>query len=309
MSSNHNRFSLALAALIAQLATPAALSAQDISTVDVTQLGDFIRWSGVVTSILIVIGAWVLLRLLGSFVAGFSAQFASRRLTMQKIATIAQFLIFILTAVIVTALSFRIDKTVLTLIGGSAAVAIGFAMKDLVASFIAGIIIIMDRPFQVGDRVSFDGFYGDITAIGLRSVRLQTLDDNTITIPNNKFLSDSTSSGNYGALDMQVVIDFHIGVDQDLDRARTIVTEAALSSRYVYLAKPVVVLVTQEIVQNLIAVRLRLKAYVLDTQHEKAFETDITLRCLRAMREAHIEPPRLFHSSAPKEQPPKINPV
>jgi len=275
---------------------PGMVRAQDVAAVDVSELGNFIRWSGVATSTLVIAGAWMLLRLLASFVSGFSAQFASRRLTLQKLATIAQFLVFIATAVIVLALSFRIDKTVLTLIGGTAAVAIGFAMKDLVASFIAGIIIIMDRPFQVGDRVSFDGFYGDITAIGLRSVRLQTLDDNTITIPNSKFLSDITSSGNYGALDMQVVIDFYIGIGEDVDRAREIVNEAALSSRFVYLAKPVVVLVTQEALQSLITVRLRLKAYVLDTKHEKAFETDVTLRALRAMRAASIRSPRLFGS-------------
>lgn len=297
MSGLRGWYLLIAVATIAMLAPPTAALAQAAGDLDVTRLGSFVRWGGVATSVIIIFGAWILLRLLSSFVTGFSAQFAARRLTMHKIATIAQFLIFIVTVIIVFALSFRIDKTVLTLIGGSAAVAIGFAMKDLVASFIAGIIIIMDRPFQVGDRVSFDGIYGDITAIGLRSVRLQTLDDNTVTIPNSKFLSDITSSGNYGALDMQVVIDFHIGIDQDIDRARTIVTEAALSSRYVYLAKPVVVLVTQEIVQSLITVRLRLKAYVLDTQHEKAFETDITLRCLRAMREAQIEPPRLFAGS------------
>lgn len=282
------------AALCMAVFGSSAAYAQDTAQVDVSQLGSFIRWTGVATSLIVIAGAWVLLRLLAGFVSQFGTQFAARRLTMQKIATIAQFLIFIATAAIVLALSFRIDKTVLTLIGGTAAVAIGFAMKDLVASFIAGIIIIMDRPFQVGDRVSFDGFYGDITAIGLRSVRLQTLDDNTITIPNSKFLSDITSSGNYGALDMQVVIDFYIGADQDIDRAREIVNEAALSSRYVFLAKPVVVLVTQQIVQNLVTVRLRLKAYVLDTQHEKAFETDITLRCLRAMRENDINPPQML---------------
>ena len=149
----------------------------------------------------------------------------------------------------------------------------------------------MDRPFQVGDRVSFDGFYGDITAIGLRSVRMQTLDDNTITIPNNKFLSDITSSGNYGALDMQVIVDFLIGANEDVDRAREILNEAALSSRFIYLPKPIVVLVTQVPMQNFVAVRLRLKAYVLDTKHEKAFETDITVRTLRAFREHGISPP------------------
>lgn len=45
-------------------------------------------------------------------------------------------------------------------------------------------------------------------------MRLQTLDDNTVTIPNNKFLNDSTSCGNHRQLDMQVVMDFLIGIDQ-----------------------------------------------------------------------------------------------
>jgi small-conductance mechanosensitive channel len=121
-----------------------AAYAQDAAQVDVSQLGSFIRWTGVATSLIVIAGAWVLLRLLAGAV----------RCALQKIATIAQFLIFIATAAIVLALSFRIDETVRTLIGGTAAVAIGFAMKDLVASFIAGIIIIMDRPFHVGLRRS-----------------------------------------------------------------------------------------------------------------------------------------------------------
>ncbi len=278
-------------ALMAALLLSAAPAAAQDAEIDVAQLGDFIRWTGVVTSLFVLAGAWFLLKLLSGFVNRFSSQYAARRLAMQKVATFAKFFIFIATGVIVIALSFRVDSTLLALIGGTVAVAVGFALKDLVASFVAGIMIIMDRPFQVGDRVSFDGFYGDITAIGLRSVRMQTLDDNTITIPNNKFLSDITSSGNYGALDMQVIVDFLIGANEDVDRAREILNEAALSSRFIYLPKPIVVLVTQVPMQNFVAVRLRLKAYVLDTKHEKAFETDITVRTLRAFREHGISPP------------------
>lgn len=277
--------------LMAALLLSAAPAAAQDAEIDVAQLGDFIRWTGVVTSLFVLAGAWFLLKLLSGFVNRFSSQYAARRLAMQKVATFAKFFIFIATGVIVIALSFRVDSTLLALIGGTVAVAVGFALKDLVASFVAGIMIIMDRPFQVGDRVSFDGFYGDITAIGLRSVRMQTLDDNTITIPNNKFLSDITSSGNYGALDMQVIVDFLIGANEDVDRAREILNEAALSSRFIYLPKPIVVLVTQVPMQNFVAVRLRLKAYVLDTKHEKAFETDITVRTLRAFREQGISPP------------------
>jgi len=120
----------------------------------------------------------------------------------------AHFALYIVAATVCVTLSIRLNPTALTVIGGALAFAIGFAMRDLVAAFIAGIMIMFDRPFQVGDRVSYAGEYGDIIKIGLRSVQMNTLDHNIVTIPNNKILTDVTSSGNYGALEMQVALDF-----------------------------------------------------------------------------------------------------
>ncbi|MEZ4459348.1 MAG: mechanosensitive ion channel [bacterium] len=274
---------------------PTSALAQDPSGEVVTQLGRIIRWGGIFPSILLIVGAYFTLRFIKATVDRLGNQFANQRMLFQKTATILQFGIYIAVTVSVIGLSVQLDDKVLTLIGGTFAVAVGFAIRDLVASFIAGVMVMIDRPFQVGDRVSFGGQYGDITAIGLRSVRMQTLDDNTITVPNNKFLTDITSNGNYGELDMQVVMDFYIGIDQDLVRAREIVTEAALSSRYVYLPKPIVVLVNQVIQDNYVAVRLRAKSYVLDTRYEKAFETDVNLRVMDAFREAKIGPPAILH--------------
>jgi len=289
------------------LAVPTVAYAQDPGGEVVGQLGKIIRWTGVFPSLLLIVGTYFVLRFISSTVERLGNQFANQRMLFQKIATILQFIIYIAVAISVIALSVQLDDKVITLIGGTFALAVGFAIRDLVASFIAGIMVMIDRPFQVGDRVSFGGQYGDITAIGLRSVRMQTLDDNTITIPNNKFLTDIVSSGNYGALDMQIVMDFFVGMDQDIPRAREIVSEAALSSRYVHLPKPVVVLVNQIMQENLIAVRFRLKAYVLDTRYEKAFETDVNLRVMQAFREAGIQPPAILHrtldlqpSSAPQ---------
>ena len=259
------------------------------------QLAHLIRWRGVVVSIGVMIGAWLVLRFVDNFVRTMSETFADRRLLLQKLSTFVRFGVYAITTILVVFLSFHISSEVLAVLGGTAAVAMGFAMKDLVASVVAGVMIIMDRPFQVGDRVSFGGQYGDITNIGLRSVRMVTLDDNVITIPNNKFLTDITSCGNYGALDMQVVIDFHIGVDQNVRQARQIVKEAAVSCRFVFLPKPVVVLVSQEIVENYVALRVRLKAYVLDTKYEKAMVNDITLRVLEAFAESDIHPPAILH--------------
>lgn len=257
------------------------------------QFASLIRWSGVAFSFIIVFIAWLLLRFTQSIVDGISSQFAQRRMLMQKLQSFFQFFIYMSTGITVFMLSFRVDERVLALIGGTLAVSVGFALKDLTASFIAGLTIMIDRPFQVGDRVTFEGHYGDIIAIGLRSVRMQTLNDDIITIPNNKFLNKVAMSGNYGALDMQVVIPFYIGMDQDINTARDIIQEAASSSRYIHLPKPVVVLVKQTITDNYLAIQLTCKAYVVDIKVEKLFETDITLRVMEEFKKTNISPPSI----------------
>jgi small-conductance mechanosensitive channel len=296
--------------LAAQLLLSAAAQAQDATDEEiVTQIAKSIRWGGVATSLFVIAGAWIAVRFFNNFIENLGDRFTARRMLFQKIGTIVQFFVYIGTIATVIALSIRIDNRVLALLGGTAAVAFGFAIRDLVASFIAGIMIMIDQPFQVGDRVTFGGEYGDITAIGLRSVRMQTLDDSTVTIPNNKFLTDITSCGNYGALDMQVVMDFSIGLDQDLDVAREVVTEAGLTSRYVHLPKPVVVLVNQVIKENYVAVRLRLKAYVLDTKYENAFQPDVNLRVMRAFEERGIAPPAILHRTLQNSGPAELQPA
>ena len=136
-----------------------------------------------------------------------------------------------------------------------------------------------------------------------------TLGDSIVTIPNNMFLNQVTISGNYGELDMQVAVDFLIGIDQDADRARSIVREAGVTSRYVHLPKPVVVRVAQVVEEGYFAIRIRLKAYVLDTQLEKPYETDVTLRVLDAFREASILPPAILYRSMEEADSPPLQAV
>ncbi|MCG3865840.1 MULTISPECIES: mechanosensitive ion channel domain-containing protein [unclassified Photobacterium] len=262
------------------------------------QFASLIRWSGVLFSALTVCAAWILLRFIQSIVDGISSQFAQRRMLLQKLQSFFQFFIYMSTGIAVFMMSFRVDDRILALIGGTIAVSVGFALKDLAASFIAGLTVMIDRPFQVGDRVTFEGNYGDIITIGLRSVRMRTLNDDIITIPNNKFLSEVTVSGNYGALDMQVVIPFYISMDQDIRLARDLIQEAASSSRYIHLPKPVTVLVKQTITDNYLAIMLTCKAYVVDTKYEKLFETDITLRVMEEFARNGIKPPAIALKSA-----------
>ncbi len=279
--------------LIAVMTPQFAVAEESVNAESFQQIASLVRWSGVFFSILIIAATWLLLKFMNSVVDTVGSQFAQYRMLLQKLQSFLQFFIYMTAGVVVFILSFRINDHILALIGGTLAVSVGFALKDLAASFIAGLTVMIDRPFQVGDRVTFEGHYGDIITIGLRSVRMRTLSDDIITIPNNKFLNEVAVSGNYGALDMQVVIPFYVGIDEDIVLARDLIQEAASSSRYIHLPKPVTVLVKQTITDNYLAVQLTCKAYVVDTTYEKLFETDITLRVMTEFRQHGIKPPKI----------------
>lgn len=265
-----------------------------VKEINVTQI---VKVSGVVWAALVIAATWFAVRLLTGLFERLGNRFTHRRLQFNQIATLSRFVVYLAGISLAIGLAVNLSREVILALTGTAAVTIGFALKDLAASILAGIIIIVDRPFQVGDRVTFGGAYGEIAAIGLRSVRLVTLDDNVVTIPNNKFLTDMVSSGNWGALDMLIQMDFYVGVDQEIALAKQLVEECLTSNRYVYLKKPWVVLVNQVLEGQYFAVRLRAKAYVLDVQYEKAFETDVTERVLEAFRARGIGPPAVLHRS------------
>jgi small-conductance mechanosensitive channel len=265
-----------------------------------TNLFDVIRVGGIASAILLLVATYALIRFITSALQGVGLRWLDKRLLINQIATLIRFALWLTGLAAAIALSVNLKREVLLAIGGTAAVTIGFALKDLTASILAGVMIIIDRPFQVGDRVSFGGVYGEISSIGLRSVRLVTLDDNVVTIPNNKFLTELVSSGNWGALDMMIQMDFFVGVDQDVALAESLVGDALTSCRYAYVKKPWVVLVNQVREENMMAVRLRAKAYVLDVQYEKAFESDVTKRVLAAFRKHRILPPAVLHRELPR---------
>lgn len=217
----------------------------------------------------------------------------SRRFQVLQVSTLLSFTLFIVGTLALVLGVLNPPREFLLAAGGSIAVALGFALKDIVASLVAGVMLLFDRPFRVGDRVSFNGVYGDIVSIGLRAVRLQTLDDSLVTIPNSRFITDVVASGNAGALDMMVVTDFHLALDADIDAAQAIVEEVIVTSRYAYLRKPVAFTIEEVAVAERLAIRLRAKAYVFDLPYEQAFRSEITTRVARLFRERDIpRPPR-----------------
>lgn len=220
--------------------------------------------------------------------------FPGNRLIILQFTTIFSFFIYIGGSLFLFYAILRPPKELLLAVGGSAAVAIGFSLKDLVGSVIAGVVVLFDRPFQVGDRVRFADVYGDIVSIGLRATRLRTLDDSIVTVPNARFFTDIVSSGNAGELDMMVEVPFYIDLEANAGKARDLAYEAVVTSRYVYLRKPAKIVLSEEQIAGRLAIKLLVKAYVLDVSLEKAFQTDLVLRISRTFNKYGIKRPALL---------------
>ncbi|MBS1983528.1 MAG: mechanosensitive ion channel [Bdellovibrionales bacterium] len=235
----------------------------------------------------------VVARVVANFGTKVHGRYPSKRLLIAQVVTVLSFLIYILGGGYIFFGVVNPPKALLLTVSGTLAVALGLSMKDLVASVVAGLILIFDRPFQVGDRVTYDGMYGEVATIGLRAVRLVTLDDSTITIPNNRFLSDAVTSGNSGALDMMIEVDFHVDLASNLREVSEILYETAATSRYVFLKKPVNVVMTELAIANRIAMQARLKCYVIDVRFEKTLQTDLLVRGNEALIKAGVSRPTL----------------
>jgi small-conductance mechanosensitive channel len=261
---------------------------------DISQLSEAAQLFEIWRIALLLAGIGMLVLIAGAlnrFAARASERFPSHRLLFLQIVTTINFCVYIFGGAFLVYVSLSPAKELLLALGGGAAVAIGLSLKDLVSSLVAGLTLLFDRPFLVGDRVQFGDVYGEIKSIGLRSVKLVTLDDSLVTIPNSRFISDVVSSGNAGALDMMIVIPFHVALDADIELARRLIYEAVVTSRFVYLAKPVKVVASEIVIGYSLALKLSAKAYVLDVQYEKDFQTDVVTRVSASLLKHRIKRP------------------
>ncbi len=182
----------------------------------------------------------------------------------------------------------------------SAGIAVGFASQDILKNIFGGIIILFDRPFQIGDKVEVGKYYGEVTHIGLRTVRIVTPDDSLVSIPNSEIVSTSVSNANAGENNCQVATEFYLPPHVDLIKAKKIAHRAAAVSRYVYLNKPIAIVLKNEIHEGRSWLKMRLKAYVLDLKYEFAFSTELTEIVMSAyLKEGVVSAEDLFFAKAP----------
>ena len=116
--------------------------------------------------------------------------------------------------------------TALATIGAAATLAIGFAMQDVIANFVAGIFIFTDKPFRIGDWIEWDGNSGVVEDISLRVSRVRTFDNELLTVPNSQ-LTDGVIKNPVAKDKLRLQVLFGIGYDDDIDGATDIILEEA----------------------------------------------------------------------------------
>ena len=172
--------------------------------------------------------------------------------------------------------------------GASIGVAIGFAAQDILKNIFGGFVILIDRPFKVGDKIEVGDVYGEVLDMSLRSTRIQTADDSLVTVPNGELMNQSISNANSGETNCQVVAEIYLPITINTEEVRKIALEAAKVAKYIYLTKPVVVLFFNEIQHDKLCYKMRLKAYVMDIRYEFAFKSEMTETVTRELLKAGV---------------------
>ncbi|MFT4889374.1 MAG: small conductance mechanosensitive channel [Halobacteriales archaeon] len=181
-------------------------------------------------TVVLFVVVFVLIYLLGTYFAPRAVRAGlERRGFDETLVGLAVSTTTVVTAVVAVALAatiagFGVVLAAFATLAGALALAVGFAAQDLVANFVAGVFIIQDEPFEVGDWIEWNGNAAVVREIQLRVTKLDTFDNELVTVPNSTLVN--TAVTNPVANDtLRLAYDFGIGYGDDIENARTAILE------------------------------------------------------------------------------------
>lgn len=187
---------------------------------------------------------------------------------------------------------------------GVAGLALGFAAKDTLANFIAGMTILWDRPFRVGDRVEIDDEYGQVKRITLRSTRIHTNRNLVVIIPNQSVLNNKIVNHTMQAA-TRVDVDFGIAYQEDIDEVRRLILALTEGDDRIR-ARPAPDVVVTELAES--SVNLALRFWIRNPHSEIPLDNEYRERVKKALDGAGIEIPFPKRSVYVEQVPEKAGP-
>ncbi len=192
-------------------------------------------------------------------------------------------------ALIIVLDHFGQDVSSLVVSLGVGSLAIALAAQDTLANMIAGFVIMLDRPFRVGDRIQLpSGEVGDVYEIGIRSTKILDFDNNLIVSPNADLIKGRVVNYSYPEQVIRVVVEVGVAYGTELDRAKLIMTSLAKQHPDVLQDPPPEVFVVALADSS---VNLRLVARTDDFRKKFRVETTLREQLYNAFRAEGIEIP------------------
>jgi small-conductance mechanosensitive channel len=183
-----------------------------------------------VTTVVLFVVVFVIIYLLGKYFVTRAVDRSLRHRDFDEtlvglaVSTTVVVVAVVAVALAATVAGFGVVLAAFATLAGALALAVGFAAQDLIANFVAGVFIIQDEPFTVGDWIEWDGNSGVVRDIELRVTKLDTFDNQMVTVPNSD-LANAAVINNVENDQRRVSVDFGIGYDDDIDQARDAITD------------------------------------------------------------------------------------
>lgn len=194
------------------------------------------------------------------------------------------FIISILLAIV----SMGIDLTNLAFIAGALSVGIGFGLQDVIKNLVAGIIILLERPFRVGDWVIMNGEEGKIKQINIRSTEMETFKRTSVIVPNATLLSSSVTNLTHGDNMARQTVKVGVSYNSDPEQVKQILLDCVKEHKNILTNPAPYVLFTDFGASSL---DFELRYYIKDLWASWTSPSDIRYTIFKKFAENGIEIP------------------
>jgi len=137
---------------------------------------------------------------------------------------------FVLIGFLLVLKTLGVEMKNITIIGGALGVGIGFGLQGIARNFIAGIILLFERPVKVGDYVTMEGKWGEIKSMGLRSAVVRTFDYSEIVVPNHDLIEQKVVNWTLSDRLMRIIVKVGVAYGSDVERVKQILEDCAMAS-------------------------------------------------------------------------------
>jgi small-conductance mechanosensitive channel len=144
----------------------------------------------------------------------------------QAIGTISRYFILFIGFLIILQ-TVGINLTTLNVLAGAVGIGVGFGLQNIASNFISGLIILFERPVQVGDRIEIENVNGKVISIGARSTIVRTNDNITIIVPNSKFISENVINWSFEGKKVRFRVPIGVAYNADINLAKRLLLKVA----------------------------------------------------------------------------------